>query len=40
VFRKEAENILQYEDVTAETHRMWNAKTNVTPETMGASGTF
>jgi hypothetical protein len=27
VFKKEAENILQYEDVTVETHPMWNVKT-------------
>jgi hypothetical protein len=40
VFKKEAENILQYEDVPVETHPMWNVKTKVTPETKGASGTF
>jgi hypothetical protein len=40
VVKKEAENVLQYEDITVETHRMWNVKTKVTPEKTGASGIF
>jgi uncharacterized protein YlxP (DUF503 family) len=31
LIKKEAENILQYKDLTTEIHRMWNVKTNVTP---------
>jgi len=32
VFKKEAENILKYENVKVETQRMWNVKTKVKPQ--------
>jgi hypothetical protein len=40
VIKKEAEKILKYEDLTIETHRMWNVKTNVIPVKVGATGTI
>jgi hypothetical protein len=40
MIKKEAENILKYKDVTIETQRMWNIKTNVIPVIMGATGTI
>jgi len=38
VIKKEAENILQYEDLTIEIQRMWNLKTKVIPVIIGATG--
>jgi hypothetical protein len=40
VMKKEAEKILQYKDLTIETHRMWNVKTKVIPVITGATGTI
>jgi len=39
VIKKEAENILKYNDLTVETQRMWNVKTKVIPVIIGATGT-
>jgi len=39
VFKKEAEKILKYEDLTIEIQRMWNVKTKVIPVIVGATGT-
>ena len=38
--KKEAEKILQYEDLTIEIQRMWNVKTKVIPVIIGATGTI
>ena len=35
MFKKEAEKILKYEDLTIEIQRMWNVKTKVIPGDMG-----
>jgi len=40
VIKKGAGNILKYKDLTIETQRMWNVKTNVIPVTIGATGTI
>jgi len=40
VIKKEAEKILEYKDLVTEIQRMWNAKTNVIPVIMGATGTI
>jgi hypothetical protein len=40
VIQKEAEKILKYKDLTTQTQRMWNVKTRVIPETIGATGTI
>ena len=40
VIKKEAEKILKYEDLTIEIQRMWNVKTEVIPEIIGANGTI
>jgi hypothetical protein len=40
VIKKQAEKILKYKDLTTEIHHMWNAKTKVTPVTIGATGTI
>ena len=40
VMKKEAEKILQYKDLTVETRRTWNVKTNVIPVITGATGTI
>jgi hypothetical protein len=40
VIKKEAENILKYEDLTIEIQRMWNVKTKVIPVIIGATGTI
>jgi hypothetical protein len=40
VIKKEAEEILKYEDLTIEIQRMWNVKTKVTPVITGATGTI
>ena len=39
VIKKEAENIINYKDLTIETQRMWNVKTKVIPVIIGATGT-
>jgi hypothetical protein len=39
VIKKEAEKILKCKDLTTEMQRMWNVKTQVTPVTIGATGT-
>jgi hypothetical protein len=39
VFKKEAEKILKYEDLTTEIQPMWNVKTEAIPVTVGATGT-
>ena len=36
LIKKEAEKILQYEDLTIEIQRMWNVKTKVMPVIIGA----
>jgi hypothetical protein len=38
--KKEDEKILIYKDLTVETQRMWNVKTNVIPVIRGATGTI
>jgi hypothetical protein len=40
VIKKEAEKILKYKDLTTEIQRMWNVKTQVTPVTIGATGSI
>ena len=40
VIRKEAEQMLKYEDRTVEIERMWNVKTTVIPVISGATGTI
>ena len=40
VFKKEAENTLKYKDLITEVHRKCNAKANVTPVIIGATGTI
>jgi len=40
VFKKEAENFLNYKDHTMETQRVWKVKTKVMPATIGAIGTY
>jgi hypothetical protein len=40
VIQKEAENILQYKELTIEIQRMWNVKTRVIPVIIGATGTI
>jgi hypothetical protein len=40
VTKKEAENILKYKDLITEIQHIWNAKTKVTPVTVGATGTI
>jgi hypothetical protein len=39
VIKKEAERILKYEDLTVETERMWNIRTELIPVITGATGT-
>ena len=39
VIKKEAENVLQYKDLTTEIQRMWNVKTKAIPVIIGATGT-
>ena len=38
VIKKEAEKIIKYEDLTTETHPVWNVKTKVIPVIIGATG--
>jgi hypothetical protein len=40
LIKKEAEKILKYKDLTIETQRMWNVKTNVIPIIIGKTGTI
>jgi hypothetical protein len=40
VIKREAEKILKYKDITTETQRMWNVKTEVIPVITGATGTI
>jgi hypothetical protein len=40
VTKREAENILKYKAFTTEIQRMWNLKTTVIPEIIGATGTI
>ena len=40
VIKKEAKKILKYKDLTIEIQRMWNVKTKVIPEIIGATGTI
>jgi len=40
VIKKEAENILKYEDLIIEIQRIWDGKANVIPVITGATGTF
>jgi hypothetical protein len=40
VFKKEAERILKYKDLTTEIQRMWNVKTKLIPEIIGAAVTI
>jgi hypothetical protein len=40
VLKKEAEKILKYKDLIIEIQRMWNVKTKVTPDIIGATGTI
>ena len=39
MIKKEAEKILNYEDLTIEIQRMWNVKTKAIPVITGATGT-
>jgi len=39
VFKKEAEKILKYKNLTIEIQRMWNVKTKMIPVIIGATGT-
>jgi hypothetical protein len=40
VIKKEAENILKYNDLIIEIQHMWNIKAKVTPVIIGATGTI
>jgi len=40
MFKKEAEKVLKYKDLTIEIQHMWNVKTNVIPVIIGATGTI
>jgi hypothetical protein len=40
VIKKEAENILKYNELTTEIQRMWNVKTKAVPVIIGATGTI
>jgi hypothetical protein len=40
VIQKETEKILKYKYLTIETQRMWNVKTRVIPEIIGATETI
>jgi hypothetical protein len=40
VIQKEAEEILEYMDLTVEVQRMWNVKTRVIPVIIGATETI
>ena len=40
MIKKEAEKILNYEDLTIEIQRMWNVKTKVIPLIIGEIGTI
>jgi hypothetical protein len=40
VFKKEAEKILKYKDLTIQIQRMWDVKTKVNPAIIGATGTI
>jgi hypothetical protein len=40
VFKKEAEKILKYKDLTIEIQRMWNVNTSLIPVIIGATGTI
>jgi hypothetical protein len=40
IFKKEAEKILKYKDLTIETQRMWNVKSRVIPVITGATVTI
>ena len=40
MFKKEAEKILKYKDLTTEIQRVWNVKTEVIPVIIGTTGTI
>ena len=40
VFKKEADKILKYKDLTIEIQRTWNVKTKVIPVIIGTTGTI
>ena len=40
VFKRKAEKILKYKDITIEIQCMWNVKTKVIPVIIGATGTI
>jgi len=40
VIKKEADKILEYQDLTIEIQRMWNVKTKAIPVIIGATGTI
>jgi hypothetical protein len=40
MFKKGAEKILKYKDLTIEIQHMWNVKTKVIPVIIGATGTI